>query len=126
LQAYHAENDHCSVPKGSKFCGQSLGAWVRRQRNDKADGTLTAEREKKLTELGFDWAPLERQWEEGFRVLQAYQAENGHCRVSKSETFNGFKLGSWVMSQKGAVKKGALSFEREKRLNDIGFVWVAR
>jgi len=123
LQAYHAENDHCSVPQRYTFDGYLLGTWLNTQRKARKKGILLAEREKRLTELGFEWDPVAQQWEEGFQLLQAYHAENDHCSVPAKETFNDFKLGTWVSIQRKARKEGSLLAEREKRLTDLGFVW---
>jgi Helicase associated domain len=53
--------------------------------------------------------------------LKAYKDREGHCRVPATHTENGFRLGAWVKWQRW--RKDALSEERRKRLDELGFVW---
>jgi hypothetical protein len=69
-------------------------------------------------------------WDLKFKALLKFRAEHGHCKVParyKKDT----KLGHWVMTQRhqyNNIKEGpgALSDERIKRLDEIGFIWSVR
>ena len=97
-----------------------MGSWVARQRSIK--DTLSQEKKDRLNDLGFDWDPLETDWQEGFSHLKKYYESNGHSRVPAGhKTREGFPLGSWVGTQRN--KKDTLSQEKKDRLNDLGFDW---
>jgi hypothetical protein len=67
---------------------------------------------------------LEREagWEEGFSYLKAYKEREGHCRVPQSQKEHGFRLGQWVSVQRADKP----SEERQRRLEELGFVWDPR
>ncbi len=53
--------------------GYKLGWWVNVQRNNYAEGTLDADRQRRLEDLpGWTWDTRADQWEEGFRRLSEY------------------------------------------------------
>ena len=54
LELYKAKHRDCNVPQVWKDAPE-LGVWVSRQRRLKNKGKLTAEREERLTKLGFEW-----------------------------------------------------------------------
>ena len=63
-------------------------------------------------------------WEFWFGLLEAFTEREGHCKVPVLyKANNGKTLGRWVNTQRGS--KGSMLVEREKRLNDLGFVWDA-
>jgi len=97
-----------------------LGRWVSRQRSLKSNFSL--ERKSRLDALGFDWDPLETDWEEGFSHFREFVKREGHTRTPWNyKTDDGFKLGTWVRNQRG--KKESLIQEKESRLDALGFNW---
>ena len=63
-------------------------------------------------------------WDFWFGLLEAFIEREGHCKVPVLyKANNGKTLGRWVNTQRGS--KGSMLVEREKRLNDLGFVWDA-
>jgi superfamily II DNA or RNA helicase len=63
-------------------------------------------------------------WDFWFGLLEAFTEREGHCKVPVLyKANNGKTLGRWVNTQRGS--KGSMLVEREKRLNDLGFVWDA-
>ena len=121
LCLFRKANGHCDVPKGYKD-DPSLATWVNNQRATKKKGKLATEKKKKLDEIGFCWALKERDWEEAFEKIRLYKEENGHCDVPA-----GYKddptLGRWVSNQRKTKKKGDLTTERIKRLEELDFCW---
>lgn len=92
-------------------------------------GKLSPERVERLESLkGWGWNLLESAWEEGFEQLERHVKEHGTARVPASHvTDDGYKLGGWISHQRKAYKKGALSLERQQRLESLkGWTWDAR
>ncbi len=58
-------------------------------------------------------------WEQRHQELTQWQAKYGNCNVPKAEG----KLGRWVVRQRELHKKGKLESERQRKLNNLGFVW---
>jgi Helicase associated domain len=119
LKEFKAREGHCLVPRERKEGTFNLGRWVTRQRIRK--DTLSVERRRRLKSLGFVWDPLELAWEKGFASLKTFKAREKHCRVPRVHEQGGFKLGTWVVNQRN--RRGALSVERRRKLDSIGFVW---
>ena len=120
LEAFKAEHGHCKAPKSHG----PLGAWVNNQRIAYRTNGLPEERVRKLEDLGFVWNPQGKQptWDERLDELTKYRAEHGHCIVPVSHG----PLANWVNSQRLAHRKGKLSEERARKLDDLGIVWNPR
>lgn len=127
LTAYVEQNGTALVPADCKFHGFKLGQWVAVQRS--GWNSLREDRKQRLAGLP-GWAVSVRDawWEEGYARLQQYADENGHaCPPQSYATDSGFRLGSWVATQRQSYAKGQLSEERRKRLVALsGWVWKPR
>tara|TARA_B110000008_G_scaffold203693_1_gene202355 strand:+ start:178 stop:894 length:717 start_codon:yes stop_codon:yes gene_type:complete len=123
LAIYRDANSHCLVPVTYKSAsGFKLGSWIANQRTKKDQ--LTPDRIQRLNDLGFVWGPHTAKWKQGFSELASYKNANNDFRVPRRyKTASGFKLGSWVNTQRAAYKKGQLTPERIQRLDELGFVW---
>jgi superfamily II DNA or RNA helicase len=119
LQRFHNENGHCIVTQNIKFDGLLLGKWVSFQRLIK--DRQTNDRLKRLDSLGFSWDPLIEQWEENFRLLNAFHKREGHCRITQTTRVDGVNLGAWVVRLR--TNKKQISQERIERLDSLGFIW---
>jgi superfamily II DNA or RNA helicase len=63
-------------------------------------------------------------WELGFGRLEEYVDRHGHARVAQSYTIDGYKLGTWVNTQRSLHDKGTLDVDRQRRLKEMpGWVW---
>mmetsp|Transcript_31728 Transcript_31728/g.60573 ORF Transcript_31728/g.60573 Transcript_31728/m.60573 type:complete len:1010 (+) Transcript_31728:607-3636(+) len=130
LIAFNEQNGHCNV----KITSSKLGNWVDVQRTKKTRGKLAAGRIERLNEIGFTWGkprkfPQENVgWEHRFCQLQTFAQDHGHCQVpkGKNETCDVRKLATWVHDQRNVSKRGKLSEERIRRLDEIGFSWSTR
>jgi superfamily II DNA or RNA helicase len=121
LVQFKTEHNHCNVP--AKYPKDlRLGKWVDHQRNFYRRNSLSKERIVRLEKMGFVWDQLETEWKSRFEELLAYKRKHGHCNVPQKWKENP-KLASWVGTQRLAWKKGKLSQERIKRLEEIGFQW---
>jgi len=120
LEYFVDEEGHSRVHQHFKTEGGfKLGGWVASQRKNK--DSLSKEKIGRLNDLGFIWDPLETDWEEGYSHLEKFYETNGHSRVPRQKTGDGFLFGRWVQRQRSI--KDSLSKERIDRLNDLGFIW---
>ena len=64
-------------------------------------------------------------WDEGFVQLTTYVQAEGHARVPQAyRTAEGYRLGTWVNSQR--TLKDRMSADRRRRLKALkGWVWKA-
>jgi hypothetical protein len=99
-----------------------LKRWMLTQRQLKKRGELEPERERKLVNLGFEWEPHSKQWEEMYDALCKFHAEKNHCRVQAKWPENP-KLASWVATQRARKAEGKLSEDRIAKLDALGFAW---
>jgi len=122
LKEYKQEHGDCNVPSTYQK-NKSLAIWIRNQRADYNEGTLSEDRIKHLTNIGFKWRLKQRlPWEERFTALEEYKQTYGNCLVPYPYMENK-QLGSWVQGQRKNYKDGRLSEEQINRLENIGFVW---
>ena len=126
LERYVRENGNTLVPAKSRFHGHKLGAWVNEQRTRYMEGTLPAERMRRLADLdGWTWDARDAVWQEGCGLLEEYVEQTGNALVpSTYRTANGFKLGQWVSVQRTTYAKGIIAQERRERLEVLpGWTW---
>lgn len=127
LTAYVEENGTALVPAEYIFRGFRLGQWVAVQRS--GWDSLQEDRKERLATLP-DWAVSVRDawWQGSYAQLQQYADENGHaCPPQSYTSASGFKLGSWVATQRQSHAKGQLSGERRKQLLTLpGWQWAPR
>jgi superfamily II DNA or RNA helicase len=116
LVTYKNRFGNCTVPYDWKE-NPPLGSWVSIQRTHKSK--LSPERIQRLSDLGFDWTPIDSVWENNFARLVAYKEQHGDCNVP--EEYADKPLRNWVYNKRH--KKDKLSPEQIQRLNDIGFDW---
>ena len=119
-------NGHARVPNAYAVNGYELGNWVNIQRGlHLRKGKLDPERARRLQELpGWTWDARADWWEEGYRRLQDFVESKGDASVPSSCTIDGYRLGSWVNSQRGRYAKGTLDTDRQRRLQALpGWQW---
>ncbi len=117
LKAFKKKHGHCNVPYQSKTHA-ALGHWVHNQRHIRARGELSEERIRRLDELGLTWS-FTGVWEKYLSELEAFKKQHGHCNVS-SQSKTHAALARWVTAQRHHRKKGTLSEERVRRLDELG------
>jgi superfamily II DNA or RNA helicase/TRAP-type C4-dicarboxylate transport system substrate-binding protein len=117
LQQYVEKNGDAQVPQSYKIGRYWLGKWVSVQR--RTWDSLSEERRQRLLQLpGWTLDARGEWWEDWFRRLEEYVADNGNARVpQKYVTVDGFNLGTWVGNQKSTWK--TISEERRRRLRSL-------
>jgi hypothetical protein len=109
--------------------GYRLGAWVHVQRQVRKRGELSKSRLQRLEDLpGWIWTPREQNWEDGYNRLVRFVERGGNARPPASyRDGDGYKLGTWVVSQRQTAKFGKLDPVRAQRLAELpGWTWGAR
>ena len=128
LERFVEREGHARVPHRHEEDGFNLGSWVDNQRYArKGHRKVEPEGHRRLDALpGWTWEPSEAQWEEGFARLKGFVAREGHARVPRGHTEDGFRLGVWVSKQRQAYGRGKLSADRQRWLEELpGWVWDA-
>ena len=116
-QEYYKANGTANAPMGYKTPeGHPLGWWGNSQRDFYRRGKLSAERIKLLDDLGdWSWEPREGNWMSWFEKLREHYKTIGTTVISQKEP-----LGRWTSKQRAAYRRGTLSAERIKLLDDLG------
>ena len=107
--------------------GYNLGMWQSTQRNSCNKGKLSTDRIKRLEEIGFKWALLEESLSKVFRKpcgIKSSLVIPMHCGGIKH--LMGITLGCGNAPKRYSYKKGKLSTDRIKKLEEIGFKWQFR
>jgi superfamily II DNA or RNA helicase len=126
LQNYKVEHGNCEVPQDWRQ-NLGLGTWVARQRSLRRIGKLSPERKAKLEGVGFAWefADADTLWDKMFETLLDYKRKYGNSNVPDKWPENR-KLSGWVGNQRQFKKRGVLTPDRIKRLEEIDFDWNIR
>ena len=64
----------------------------------------------------------QQKWNARFKELKGYRKKQGNCNVPKAKP----QLGEWVQTQRQNYRKGKLSAERVRCLEELGFKWDQR
>jgi len=119
---------HCRVPSAWRK-NRKLAGWVSKQRSEKREGKLSADRMQQLDAIGFVWGPLamieadqEVVWARRLAELVAFHAQHGGWTVP-TEQPEYHQLRVWMDNQRINYHHGWLSASRIRRLEEIGFPW---
>jgi hypothetical protein len=131
LSIFQRTHGHCDVPPTSR--ANSLYAWVEKQRARQQADNLPVEQEQRLRNLGVLFeekaeartsaGPPQQRWERKFAELLAFKQRFGHCDVPARWKEN-VPLGCWLHIQRAWKRRGILSSERVRRLEEIGVGWM--
>lgn len=119
LMKYKAEFGSTNIEKRASYKGEALGRWCIKQRDDNRNGKLTEERRQKLLALGFDFDPLETEWNRRFEQYKRYIEQTGQYYISRRTDFEGEHLGAWVETQRKWNRNGKMSEKRKNMLLSI-------
>jgi hypothetical protein len=123
LKNYKEKYGHCNF-SGNNPAIKKLAKWFTAQKFNK--DKLSPERFKLLNDIGINWDVKITEWDEMYNWLREYYIENGVPYVSKGKTKGGpdnnlIKLNRWCGRQVWRYRRGKLSDDRLKLLQDIGF-----
>jgi hypothetical protein len=58
-------------------------------------------------------------------LLKQFKKREGHCNVPWSHTEDETSLGTWLSNQRSQKQRRELYPDRQNRLEELGFEWVA-
>lgn len=118
LKRFHAEKGHWTVPSDlATVDGMKVGLWMKTQRVSRKAGTLLAEQETLLNEIGFPWDPIQERWDARYTELEEFHAAHGHLDVPPGS------LKNWLYQQRKKHGKGKLPSDAQQRLSAIDPLW---
>ena len=127
--AYHAAHGNLDIPENHVTSnGFRLGTWLSQRRRENRRGTLAADKAAALEQLGVTWdSAFDVAWQRGLHKLTRYLAIQGHAHVPVSYTDpdDGYRLGTWLASQRHAHRRGSLSQQRVTALEELSVIWDA-
>ena len=127
LKQFKAEFGHTSVSQIYKG-NPALGRWVAAVRKRNMAGTLPPERKAELDAMEFQWKPQrapsrwDPHWEANFKLLQEFQRECGHTRVTELWE-KAPDLWRFRHYQRHLQREGIMPEDRKQRLDSLGFDW---
>lgn len=114
---------------------KKLSKWASLQRQKNKEGTLSDERKKRLSDIGFAFKAnrsykkkarftkaQEQQWDGMYAQLCRFKEETGHCNVPVVYEPNQ-ALANWVSMQRILFSQGTIDTARAERLDSIDFSW---
>ena len=128
LRAYKAHYGHTRVPARWKE-NQPLASWAVEQRFRKRRSKLSSEQVRLLDELDFAWEvpgglARARGWKANLDALIAYKEKHGHFSVRRRDKANN-SLSRWLTKVRKQYTAREIDPELERRLEEIGFPWIA-
>lgn len=106
---------------------EGLTEWMYNQRRLKKEGLLPQDKIQKLNKHNFDWDIKDLpSWEETYEHLKEYLKHNDIENIKENTVFNGINIGVWIYAQRSFGKRGILSNERKKLLDEAGMIWDKR
>jgi len=134
LNAYKEQHGHCNVVRTDKN-SMSLLSWVTHQRRDRRNGVLDADKNARLTKLGFEWerprggaavivkrAAGDAKMAKRVDEFAEFVKTQGHPHVPTGKA----GLGFWVRRMRALYANGKLSVNLIEKLNALGFCWKLR
>ncbi|MBF0215079.1 MAG: helicase associated domain-containing protein [Magnetococcales bacterium] len=124
LSRFHDHQGHFNVPKEWNDPPE-LHAWVKAQRLAREKEKLDAEKQARLTALGFLWNAREAAWEEQWLALSRFRQSRNHCLVPAQWSHDP-TLARWVEQQRRDYRLKLLKPDQIQRLEALGFIWDSR
>ncbi len=120
LAEYKRENGHCNPEKREVYRGWNIGYFCQKARVDYKKGSMAQERVQRFDAMGFDWDPLETEWNRRLEQYKRYIAENnGKAYIARRTKYEGENLGAWVETQRKWYAAGKMSEDRYHALKKI-------
>lgn len=116
---YKKEFGHTNIPKRCVYKEYNLGTWCQHQRKEYQNGKLREDRFLCLEKEGFEFGPLDAEWERRYEQYKRYIAETGSTKITRRTDFEGEHLGTWVETQRKRHAIGKVSKERIDKLEAL-------
>lgn len=130
IKRYEAEVGNCASNFAREYEGFRLRQWVHVQRRAKKRGLLSDRKIALLSGLAtWRWETMPQLslgWEEAYARVIEYQSEHGLYPSQGYKSADGFSLGGWVSNQRDYYRRGALSAERQSRLEELPKWWWSK
>lgn len=110
-----------SIVKGTHIeNGFELGQWVGIYRYHYKKNKLSQEKVDFFNSLPcWSWDVKADQWNEGFEILRKFVTRTSHAKVPATHIEEGFRLGTWVNTNRYSHSKGKLTQEKIKLLEQL-------
>jgi len=130
LMEFRRRFGHCHVPAEWKE-NITMGRWAVKTRRQRKLGRLSAEKIRRLNEVGFVWDAIgtrEKQYNAMFNErlaeLVAFHKKYGHWRVPTDQPrFHSLRI--WMDNQRINYSRGWISKERIRQMEKEGFSWLS-
>ena len=104
--------------------GYRLGAWLANCKTKYRNGKLSEKHIKHFEQLGIHLEKSDT-WEERYQETKEFIVESGSTYIPKGAVSkSGFDLYSWAADQRKAYKKGILSEDKKRKLDEIGYPFL--
>ena len=104
--------------------GYRLGAWLANCKTKYRNGKLSEKHIKHFEQLGIHLEKSDT-WEERYQETKEFLTESGSTYIPKGTVSkSGFDLYSWAADQRKAYKKGILSEDKKRKLDEIGYPFL--
>ena len=103
---------------------KKLAIWCKVQRSYAKKNELSPGNKKALDNLGFIWSPYLGNFQSNLDLLKEFRKRNpDKWPNSNSKDANERWLGLWCHYRRQAFKKGKLTLDKKKDLDNLGFQW---
>lgn len=128
---YYIENGNLNVPYSYVTKdGFTLGIWISKLRvanKRKTHLLISDDRKSQLNAIGMIWdGIIPTQWDEYYDAVKQYYQENGNIKVTSHTIYNNLFIGSWLVQQRQQYRRGQLSPEKIRALDEFGMDWMTQ
>jgi len=125
LKSYVTREHHALVPQDWTELDLNLGGWVSGQRSRHSRGTMPTRQVLALERVpGWSWGRGSGQWRRCMSALASFATREGHARPRAKHIEADVKLGTWVVGQRTAYRRGRLADARVRELEAFpGWSW---
>ena len=109
--------DYCSAD------GFKLGSWIKVQRCNYANNTISSDLKRKLDDMGMVWNYPSYLKELQFIYAKQFYEEHGHLFIPRDYNIEDINLGKWLNTMRTKYQKGLLTPDEIERLEKLNIVW---
>ncbi len=117
---YYEEHGNLNVPKKYEVNGVKLGEWLVTQRSNYREKKLSKQKIELLTEIGFKPPRVTFSWFDVYDLVKEYLKDKEEKVVPKYTVVKKIDIGIWLTNQRSLWRRGKLSEDKVKLLQQIG------